>query len=137
MWIPFRALRDKVCELARCRLIKTDETEGCFHPSDHRPYPFCNLHDFRWYHAHQRGKRLCTPPSDPPCSPPRTSSWHRQASSWLSLSETVIEGSPRMDIRSWKRRESFIFKVLEPGRREIQQDHRSGSEVSFPAWKTP
>ena len=30
-----------------------DHEEGRFHPSDYRPYPFCNLHDFRRYHAHQ------------------------------------------------------------------------------------
>ena len=44
--------------------------------ADHRPYPFRDLYDFRWHHAVQRGKRICTSPSAAPCRTSRKTSWH-------------------------------------------------------------
>ena len=81
-----------------------------FDPSDHRPYPFCNIYDLRRYHAYKRRPRLCTPPSDPSCSTSRTSSWNR-GTFLAKLSEEVINGS-KAGYPELEEKKEFIFKVL-------------------------
>ena len=47
-----KAIRDEVCEYANVE-YETEYNKRCFHPCDHRPYPFGNIYGFRRYHAIQ------------------------------------------------------------------------------------
>ncbi len=98
-----KAFRDQVCKMAGKEYGKM--IGRCFYPSYHRPYPFSNIYDLRWYPSIKQGRgyvlrRLIRRA----CSHGRLLGI--KGAFLVKLAQTVIDGS-KMDIRNWKKRKNL------------------------------
>ena len=98
---------------------KEDETDDISIRTDHRPYPFRDIYDFRWHYAvpmRARGyvlRRLMRR-----AARHGKNAWYRRAHSSAKLSRTVIEGS-KDGYPELEEKKDFIFKVLAQEEEEV------------------